>query len=976
MGTDLQIESLEERRVLAVTMSWVSSPPVVRELDLDGSGEREETIVSFTFQVTGELEEWTYVDWETLEDGPPEGAEPGSDPGDPNADFFEDAWQVWFEPGTQWDPVTVEIRFWGDLDPELNETFKLGVSSGDSINITNSGGIVQTATVIDNDNLYNSPDKGCPTGDDGLLTGDNYVGAGDGSGGAPDCGCFGGGGAAGPGAGGGASGAGGVGGKGGGPGMGGAPGSGQVGAPLPAGMGPSYSATLNPHPIITLETGLWSGEQVPTSFNVKLRLYSDTVNYVQTPTKTYDATGLQATDPLRFTLQVDATGFSTGRYRWEMDVTRVDSGVEGATSTHHGHHMLVSRLGSPYGDGRWLDGLDALYVADPLGVALVHSTGRTTWFEREPDGDLINTENGIASLVQNGNGTYMLTYRDGNVAEFSSAGALLARRDRNGNEKDYESTNGLLTTVRDVSGRETTFAYSSGKLATSTDFAGNVVEFSYTGDKLSSIIWPAPQGGAPRPTVTFVYAPSGVAEGLLTQVTDELGNQTSYTYDNFRRLASTTRPTPDGAGTYTTLVTSLQSEAAASTDPDGADERQGSYTDQSGREFVVETDERGQITHWTAPATDPQQDVVEIERCGCGRIESMLEHDPDGLGPRTDELTKYAYADTDFPGQPTEIRYVIGSVDPLNGEDDDIVYRFEYDTNGQVTKYTDPQNRVTSYTLDAAGNVLTETQEGAAGASDDLVTRFTYTSGGTGIPAGLLASRTDPNGDTTFFEYYDDSAGLSRAGALRRVIHPDTPQEQVAFAAATDVIDNGETGFTATGNWTLADTVGYDEDRLITLDPNATAEWSFTVTPGRYLVSSTWDSNPQAYANDALFTIFDGSSPRAATLANQAVHPFDLRDDAQWLWENLGVVNITGNSLVVKLDVAAGDGYTLADAVRIQRFDDLPSAPEVAVFDGDWEVADETGYASLGTANTGSRSTRLLPSSTSARAWARSIWIT
>jgi hypothetical protein len=141
----LRIEPLEERRVLAATISWVSSPPTVREPDLDEFDEPQETIISFTFQLTGELEEWSYVDWETIPDG-----EPGT--ADMHTDIQNDNWQVWFAPGTYWDPVTVNITVFGDLIPELDETFRLQVSSGDSINITNSSGIFQTGTIKDNDN--------------------------------------------------------------------------------------------------------------------------------------------------------------------------------------------------------------------------------------------------------------------------------------------------------------------------------------------------------------------------------------------------------------------------------------------------------------------------------------------------------------------------------------------------------------------------------------------------------------------------------------------------------------------------------------------------------------------------------------------------------------------------------------------------------------------------------------------------------
>src|SRR5687768_12937671 len=51
-GDSLRIEPLEERRVLAATLSWLSSPPIVREPDLDEFDQPEEVTLSFTFQLT------------------------------------------------------------------------------------------------------------------------------------------------------------------------------------------------------------------------------------------------------------------------------------------------------------------------------------------------------------------------------------------------------------------------------------------------------------------------------------------------------------------------------------------------------------------------------------------------------------------------------------------------------------------------------------------------------------------------------------------------------------------------------------------------------------------------------------------------------------------------------------------------------------------------------------------------------------
>jgi RHS repeat-associated protein len=111
------------------------------------------------------------------------------------------------------------------------------------------------------------------------------------------------------------------------------------------------------------------------------------------------------------------------------------------------------------------------------------------------------------------------------------------------------------------------------------------------------------------------------------------------------------------------------------------------------------------------------------------------------------------------------------------------VEQYERDSNGFVTKYTDPLNRTTTFTVDAAGNVLGQTKPDSSSASwvyggaNNSLTKstdpsggvWTYTNDGYGNPltmtdpldhtttltynSGLLATVTDPLGNVTTYLY-------------------------------------------------------------------------------------------------------------------------------------------------------------------------------------------------------------------------------
>ena len=140
--------------------------------------------------------------------------------------------------------------------------------------------------------------------------------------------------------------------------------------------------------------------------------------------------------------------------------------------------------------------------------------------------------------------------------------------------------------------------------------------------------------------------------------------------------------------------------------------------------------------------------------------------------------------------------------------------------------------------------------------------------------------------------------------------------------SAIQVIDNGDEGFITVGNWGQS-SKGYQTDQLKSgKGVGHTATWTFSVTPGRYRISTTWAKGK--LATDALYVIFDGNNIVGAPTLNQKKNPNDLTSGGG-RWEDIGTYDIAGTSLVVRLSDNSKSSVS-ADAVRIQRLVDDTSA--------------------------------------------------
>jgi hypothetical protein len=134
------------------------------------------------------------------------------------------------------------------------------------------------------------------------------------------------------------------------------------------------------------------------------------------------------------------------------------------------------------------------------------------------------------------------------------------------------------------------------------------------------------------------------------------------------------------------------------------------------------------------------------------------------------------------------------------------------------------------------------------------------------------------------------------------------------------IIDDGDTGYNAPGFTNQAEGgQGFNGD--IEFSPAGegnTATWSFTNLPnGLYNVSATWDPGPDR-ASNSTFTIMDGADLIILEV-DQQLAPDDFQDEDEF-FEILGVVKASGTQLTVELSDQGANGFVIADAVRVERF--------------------------------------------------------
>ena len=410
-------------------------------------------------------------------------------------------------------------------------------------------------------------------------------------------------------------------------------------------------------------------------------------------TYTYDGAGRLATivDPLSHTQVSNVYDGTSGRVTSQTDalnkttVFAWDATTETATTTDPNGQVwkdvyvsgvLVKRI-----DGTTNETVFG-HDFDLNGTTVQGPTGETTEMTYDAAGNMLSATapaslgsaqktftynaNNDPLTVTDARGTVTSYAYDGagNQTSVSQAGVTVATMTYDAAGRVLTSTNG--------NGKTTTYTYdAAGNTASQTDPLGNMTTFTYdaAGRVLTRV---DPKGNvsgcncAALFTTSFTYNAAGQ---VLTE-TDQLGNTTTSTYDDAGNLLTRT----DGNGKVTTYVYDAANRVVSVTAPDGGVSLT-SYDDAGNK--LTETDPLGHVTTHTYD--------------GANRLVSTTT----ASGAKT---TMFYDANGNLVKQVEPRGNVVGA------NPDDYATTFTYDAAGRVLTETDPLNHVTTHVYDAVGN--------------------------------------------------------------------------------------------------------------------------------------------------------------------------------------------------------------------------------------------------------------------------------
>lgn len=397
---------------------------------------------------------------------------------------------------------------------------------------------------------------------------------------------------------------------------------------------------------------------------------------------------------------------------------------------------------SPLGHG-WTHTFDMALATAPSGAVTVRQEdGSEVTFQPNGSGGFTAPPRVLATLVQNGDGTYTFTRKmTSDSYVFSSAGQLVSEADRNGYQTILSYSGGRLSTVTDTAGRTLTFAYSGSHISSVTDPAGHVTSFQYD------------------------------ANGDLTKATDPLGHEWAFTYDANHLMLTMTDP----RGGTTTNTYDASNRVTRQVDPAGR-ATAWSYTGDNGAPS-------GGTTTMTDPrGVDTLYDYANLEL-------NSVTH---AAGTSQAATTAYTYdpatlgrtSITDPNGHVTTNTFdpngnLTSTTDPLGRSKS-----FAYDSFGNVIWASDAIGNVTTFSYDAHGNLLTRDAT-LAETGDTVQTKYAYEGA-----AGDVSAVTDPNGHTETFEY--DAAG-NRTSATDPTGRPTTAAYDVLGRRISETSPGGHT---------------------------------------------------------------------------------------------------------------------------------------------------------------------------------------
>ena len=495
-----------------------------------------------------------------------------------------------------------------------------------------------------------------------------------------------------------------------------------------------------PRPTVAVWVSQPSGTQTPNSVYVELK-----VGGAIRASATY-APWSSASGPRQLVLAYDASGDTSRLVPFTLEVrNQYTEGPQSATI--YDTLMVVNRVGSEFGAGWWLAGVEQL--------VLNQSGNKILWLGGDGSAAVYRPVNGTTwarasgayrdALVLAG-GVYTRTLRHGVQVKFNSAGRHIQTVNRTGQTTTLTWSSSLLTSIQvppGVSGTTYSLAYDgASKLDYISDPASRVLNGTVSSGNLTQLTDPD------NVSVSFGYD----AARRMTSRTGRRGYATAYVYGNALHVTRVAVPLQPAIGDSSTTTLEWWDEKGLAIGSPGGSQ--------------------------SAADTALSRTMVD--------------------GPRTGAADTAAFR-VDRWGAPVRI---IGAVN-----DTSVVTRDA--TTGLVTRFRNPLGQVWGLTYDSRGNLLTQSDstheghgtggyqvatmrytyhdENAPDSPDSIidpegvVTRFRYGAN------GLDSLATAPSGHVTRFTYETGSL----AGLLRSVVEIDVPTytDTVNWGTSTSLAD-------------------------------------------------------------------------------------------------------------------------------------------------------------------------------------------
>lgn len=585
----------------------------------------------------------------------------------------------------------------------------------------------------------------------------------------------------------------------------------------------------------------------------------------------------------------------------------------------------------------WSSLLDmVLRIANDGSIDVRYPDGHGAYFVLDGDAYVPGQDGVFDSLVYDDASGFELTTPEQVHYLFDKQGILTSLQDRHGNtimlERDgddhvtrivdsggrqfnltYDGDH--VATIVDPLGRTLQYTYSSDDLVAFTDANGGVHRFEYSGHRMTRLTDPEnitylqntydgegrviEQIDASGSHSTVVYGASSTA------FTDNLGNTTTYSFDDKKRVTRI----EDALSNAEIFVYDDEDNVTAYTDKRG---QTWTYTYDDRGNQLTETDPLGGVASTTYNATNDVTGMADAightsayEYNGTGDVIRITYAD-DSQSLATYDGKGQMLTRTDANGNTTIFAYdatgnLIQATDPLGHST-----QFSYDAVGRQTSITDANGHTAQFVYDGNDNVVQIVDPKGQASSfaydlNDNLTRMTDRRGGIwlyGYDENLkLISETDPVGHVTTHDYdlmYNRISSTDPRGNTTSYAYDDLYQ----LTQVTDA-QGGVTAYTYDPNGNVTSTTdalgfitGFTFDELNRLTQQTDALGGVT-----------------AYAYDAVSRLTSFTNPRDATTEFE----YDLQDRRVLERDALGGEWHTGYDAVGNTtSVTDADGHVIS----------------------------------------------------------------